>query len=111
MGQTINFLVSVFIFAVLFAGIYYFLPQTKVVGKVAFTSGVITALLFSIGKSLIGAYLGQSAVASLYGAAGSFIVLLMWVYYSAAVIFFSAEIAQQINKDVLGSITTGEQHM
>lgn len=110
-GQTINFLVSVFIFAVLFAGIYYFLPQTKVVGKVAFTSGVITALLFSIGKSLIGAYLGQSAVASLYGAAGSFIVLLMWVYYSAAVIFFSAEIAQQINKDVLGSITTGEQHM
>lgn len=110
-GQTINFLVSVFIFAVLFAGIYYFLPQTKVVGKVAFTSGVITALLFSIGKSLIGAYLGQSAVASLYGAAGSFIVLLMWVYYSAAVIFFSAEIAQQINKDVLGSTTTGEQHM
>jgi len=83
-----------------FSGVFYFIPQTKIDLKVAVASGLITALLFSIGKSLIGLYLGHNALASLYGAAGSLIVLLMWVYYSAAVIFFSAEIAFQLNKIV-----------
>ncbi|MGZ3742888.1 MAG: YhjD/YihY/BrkB family envelope integrity protein [Pseudobdellovibrionaceae bacterium] len=69
------------------------MPQKRISKKVAFTSGLVTAILFSLGKSLIGLYLGQSAVASLYGAAGSFILLLLWVYYSSAVIFMSAEIA------------------
>jgi membrane protein len=51
----------------------------------------VTALLFTVGKSLIGLYLGRSTVASVYGAAGSLIVILLWVYYSAQVVFFGAE--------------------
>jgi len=101
--QILNLVVSFAIFTFLFGCIYYFIPVVKVSFKVAAISGVITAVLFSIGKSLIGLYLGQNAVASLYGAAGSFIVLLMWVYYSSVVIFFSAEIAHELNwEDVNG---------
>lgn len=96
--QTVNLLVSLLIFSFLFASIYFFLPQKRIPPVVAITAGVITAFLFSIGKTLIGLYLGQSAFASLYGAAGSFIVLLMWVYYSSIIIFISAEIANEINK-------------
>ncbi|QDK46481.1 hypothetical protein DOM22_15565 [Bdellovibrio sp. ZAP7] len=99
LGQVINFVISLLIFGLLFSAIYYFLPQVQVRPKVAFTSGFITAFMFSIGKGLIGLYMGQSAVASLYGAAGSFIVLLLWVYYSSAVIFLSAEVANEINKE------------
>ncbi|WP_413585072.1 YihY/virulence factor BrkB family protein [Bdellovibrio sp. HCB274] len=97
-GQLLNFVISLGIFGILFSAIYYFLPQRDVRLKVAVTSGFITAFMFSIGKGLIGLYMGQSAVASLYGAAGSFIVLLLWVYYSSAVIFLSAEVANEINK-------------
>lgn len=96
--QTINLLVSLIIFSILFGAIYFFIPQRPIPAVVAITAGLITAFLFSIGKTLIGLYLGQSALASLYGAAGSFIVLLMWVYYSSIIIFISAEIANEINK-------------
>jgi membrane protein len=99
LGQTVNFLVSLAVFGLLFGSLYYFLPQTKISAKIAITSGVITGLLFSLGKSLIGLYLGQSAVGSMYGAAGSLIVVLVWVYYSSAVIFVSAEIANEICKE------------
>ncbi|MBO9666778.1 MAG: YihY/virulence factor BrkB family protein, partial [Bdellovibrio sp.] len=99
LGQALNFLVSLGVFGLLFGSLYYFLPQTKVSIKVAVISGVITGILFSIGKSLIGLYLGQSAVGSMYGAAGSLIVVLVWVYYSSAVIFVSAEIANEICKE------------
>ncbi|QDK36305.1 YihY/virulence factor BrkB family protein [Bdellovibrio sp. NC01] len=97
-GQLINFGVSLAVFWILFSALYYFLPETDVSKRVAGTSGLVTAILFSLGKTAIGLYLGQSAAASLYGAAGSFIVLLMWVYYSSAVIFLSAEIAYQFNR-------------
>jgi membrane protein len=95
-GQIINFAVSTLIFTTLFGAIYYFLPQKRITLRLAATSGLITSLLFSFGKTLIGLYLGQSAVASAYGAAGSMIVLLMWVYYSSIIIFISAEISHQI---------------
>jgi len=97
-GHLINFGVSTLIFALLFAAIYYFLPQKKMSLRLAFYSGLTTAILFSLGKSLIGIYLGQSAVASAYGAAGSMIVLLMWVYYSSIIIFMSAEISYQLER-------------
>jgi membrane protein len=94
-SQAINFAVSILVFTILFASIYYFLPQKKMGVRVSVISGVITATLFSIGKTLIGLYLGQSAVASAYGAAGSMVVLLMWVYYSSIIIFLSAEISHK----------------
>lgn len=95
-GQLINFVVSTLIFASLFGAIFYFLPQKRIHVRLAAISGFITAILFSIGKTAIGIYLGQSAMASAYGAAGSMILLLMWVYYSSIIIFISAEISHQI---------------
>jgi len=95
-GQLINFAISTVIFASLFAAIFYFLPEKKTTLRLAIISGIITSFLFSLGKTAIGLYLGQSAVASAYGAAGSMIVLLMWVYYSAIIIFISAEISHKI---------------
>lgn len=95
-SQLINFAVSTLIFTTLFGAIFYFLPQKRIPARLAAVSGLITSVLFSIGKAAIGLYLGQSAVASAYGAAGSMILLLMWVYYSSIIIFISAEISHQI---------------
>lgn len=97
-GQVVNFITSIFIFTLLFSAIYYFLPQKKMSKKMTFIAGTITSILFSIGKFGIGLYLGQSAVGSSYGAAGSMIVLLMWVYFSSLIIFLSAEISHQVEK-------------
>jgi len=97
-GQVINFVISILIFTLLFSAIYYFLPQKKMGKKMTLIAGFITAILFSIGKLAIGFYLGQSAVASSYGAAGSMIVLLMWVYYSSLIIFLGAEISHQVEE-------------
>lgn len=98
-GQVANFLISLLVFSVLFSGLYYFLPQTKISKVVAFKSGLLTAILFTIGKSLIAIYLGKSAASSMYGAAGSLLALLVWVYYSSAIIFISAEIAHELNRE------------
>ena len=99
-GQTVNFVGSMFIFGLIFGCLYLYMPKRRIRKRIAFISGMITALLFSIGKSLIGLYLGQSAIASLYGAAGSFIILLMWVYYSSLIIFLGAEIAHEWNEEL-----------
>lgn len=97
-SQLVNLGASLVIFSVLFMAIYLFLPQKRIRTSVAAAAGLFTAFMFSIGKSLIGFYLGHSALASLYGAAGSLIVLLMWVYYSSLIIFISAEIANEVNR-------------
>ncbi|MGZ3768757.1 MAG: YihY/virulence factor BrkB family protein [Bdellovibrio sp.] len=97
LGELVNFLISIFIYGMLFSTIYYFLPKKKIKKRIAIISGLLTAVLFSIGKSLIGIYIGHSATASVYGAAGSLIILLVWVFYSAAIFFFSAEIANELS--------------
>lgn len=92
--NTLNFFISFGVITVLFALIFRVLPDAKIAwGDVWFGAG-ITALLFTIGKSLIGLYLGNSSVGSTYGAAGSFVVLLLWVNYSAQILFFGAEFTQ-----------------
>ena len=80
----INTIVSVALVAVLFAAVYKVLPDRSLAWRDVRFGAVTTAILFTIGKSLIGWYLGTSAVASSYGAAGSLIVLLLWVFYSSA---------------------------
>jgi len=102
-GQVVNFFISLLIFTLLFSAIYYFLPEKKMRKKMSFIAGAITSLLFSIGKFAIGLYLGQSAVGSSYGAAGSMIVLLMWVYFSSLIIFLSAEVSYQMEKVFLSA--------
>ena len=93
-----TFGISLLIFTVLFSAIYYFLPIKNMLRRMTVIAGFITAVLFSIGKVGISMYLGESAIASSYGAAGSMIVLLMWVYYSSLIIFVSAELSHQIEK-------------
>lgn len=87
----VNFIVSLILLAVLFAAIFKVLPDRPIAWRDVMVGALITALLFTIGKSLIGWYLGSSAVASSYGAAGGLIVLFLWVYYSAQIFLAGAE--------------------
>ena len=91
MMETTNALLSFVIITFMFAVIYKALPDVKLAWRNVWTGAAVTAVLFTIGKTLIGLYLGRSTVASVYGAAGSLIVILLWVYYSAQIVFFGAE--------------------
>ena len=89
--QILNILVSFSILTVLFAMIYKFMPQAEVAWRDVWTGAVVTAFMFEIGKMLIGLYMGKTAVASSYAAAGSLVVVLIWVYYAAQVFLLGAE--------------------
>ena len=90
--QLLNFVVSFVIVTGLFAMIYKIMPRAKVDWRDVWVGAAITSLLFSVGKSLIGLYLGKSGIASGFGAAGSLVVLLVWVYYSAQIFLLGAEL-------------------
>lgn len=90
----IDIVVSFGFITVLFALIYKILPDIVVPWKNVWLGAAMTSLLFSLGKLAIGIYLGHSSVASTYGAAGSLVTLLVWVYYSALIFFFGAELTQ-----------------
>src|SRR4051812_43827578 len=92
--QAANIIASFFVVAVLFAMIYKFLPDVVISWMDVWIGAAATALLFTAGKYLIGVYLGQAATASAFGAAGSLVVLLFWVYYSALIVFLGAEFTQ-----------------
>lgn len=92
--QIINLLLSLAVITGLFALIYKYLPDARVDWADVLIGAFITALLFTFGKYLIGLYLGNSSFSSTYGAAGSLIVILAWVYYSAQILFFGAEFTQ-----------------
>ena len=87
----VNFLASLLLSAVLFAMIYKLMPRTKIAWRDVWVGALATALLFEIGKFLIGLYLGKSGVTSGFGAAGSLAVILIWVYYSAQIFLLGAE--------------------
>ena len=87
--------ISFFVIATLFAVIYKLLPRIKLSWHDVIIGAVGTAIMFTLGKFLIGLYIGNSGVASSFGAAGSMIALLLWVYYSAQIFFFGAEFARQ----------------
>jgi membrane protein len=89
--ETANAFLSFVTITLMFAVIYKLLPDVRITWRDVWVGAAVTALLFTIGKSLIGLYLGRSTVASVYGAAGSLIVILLWIYYSAQVVFFGAE--------------------
>ena len=92
--QLLNFVLSLAIITLLFAMIFKFLPDAKIAWRDVWIGAFLTALLFTVGKFALGLYLGKSSVASSYGAAGSLIVLLLWVYYSSQILFFGAEFTQ-----------------
>lgn len=91
LAQGVNFLLSFALVTAVFAMIYKLMPRVSVKWKDVGLGACVTSLLFSIGKTAIGLYIGKSGVASGYGAAGSIIVLLVWVYYSAQIFLLGAE--------------------
>lgn len=90
----INFIVSFLVITFLFAMIFKFLPEIKIAWKDVWLGAAVTSALFSLGKFLIGLYLGRSEVGNTFGAAGSLAILLIWIYYSAQILFFGAEFTQ-----------------
>ena len=93
-AHLLDILVSFGFVTILFAIIYKFLPDALIRWKDVWIGAALTSLLFTVGKFLIGFYLGSSGVASAYGAAGSLITVLLWVYYSSLIFFFGAEFTQ-----------------
>jgi membrane protein len=90
-AQVLSFVISFALISVLFAAIYKVLPDKKIDWRDVITGAVATAFLFTIGKTLIGLYIGSSSIASSYGAAGALAILLLWIYYSAQIFLFGAE--------------------
>ena len=89
--QLVNFVVGFAVVTVLFALMYKILPRVHIRWRDVWIGSVVTALLFSVGKFLVGLYVGRTSVASGFGAAGSLAVLLLWVYYSAQIFLLGAE--------------------
>jgi membrane protein len=92
--QVVNALISLGVVTLLFALIFKVVPDVEVSWRDVIVGAAVTALLFTIGKTLLGLYLGKSSVASSYGAAGSIIALVVWVFYSAQILFLGAEFTQ-----------------
>jgi membrane protein len=93
-AHLLDIVVSFGFVTILFAMIYKFLPDVRIQWKDVWTGAALTSFLFTLGKFLIGLYLGTSGVTSSFGAAGSLITVLLWVYYSALIFFFGAEFTQ-----------------
>jgi membrane protein len=94
LAQALTFAASFVVITLLFAMMFKLLPDVKMAWNDVWLGAVTTAALFTLGKFAIGLYLGHSSMASSYGVAGSFVVLLVWVYYSAQILFFGAELTQ-----------------
>lgn len=92
--SAINIIISFGVITLLFSLIFKYLPDVKVAWSDVLIGAMITALLFTAGKYLIGLYLGKSTFSSTYGAAGSLVVLLFWIYYSSQILFIGAEFTQ-----------------
>lgn len=101
MGPTMkiaSFIVSFGVITVLFAMLFKFLPDTKIAWNDVWIGAVLTSFLFTIGKFLLGFYFAKSEIASAYGTVGSLVLILLWVYYSAQILFFGAEFTQVFSK-------------
>jgi membrane protein len=96
------FLISFLVITFLFAAIYKFLPDVQLKWSDVIVGACFTSLLFAIGKQLIGIYLGKASFGSTYGAAGSLVIVLVWVYYSSQLFFYGAEFTK-IYTETFGS--------
>lgn len=95
-GEWLDFVIGFCAVMLLFALIFKFLPNTIIHWRDVLSGAAVTALLFSLGRLVISLYLSHSTIASIYGAAGSLVVLLSWVYYSAQILFFGAEFTKVV---------------
>jgi membrane protein len=92
--QLLEVVISFLVITLLFAALYKFIPDVEISWRDVWVGAVVTSVLFSIGRFALGLYLGNSSTTSVYGAAGSLVVVLLWVYYSAQILFFGAEFTQ-----------------
>jgi membrane protein len=96
---TVNFGLA----ALIFAAIFKYVPNAAVTWRAAFAGGILTAILFALGRLALAWYLGREAEASAYGAATSLVLLLVWVYYSAQILFLGAQFSQTLQKELQGN--------
>ena len=101
--ELLNFTVSLAVLSALFAMLFKWFPDAEVGWREALIGGLTTALLFNLGKLAIGWYIGSQGLESTYGAAASLVVLLVWVYYSAQIVLFGAEITHVLGGSSPGS--------
>ncbi len=106
--QMLNFFISLFVVTALFALVFKFVPDAVIAWKDVWLGAFVTAVLFTIGKVLIGLYLGNGTVTTGFAAAGALVVILLWVYYSAQILFFGAEFTQ-VYANKYGSKITPEK--
>ena len=92
--HVVNFLIAVGVTTLLFAAMFKYIPDVEVGWRDVLVGALVTAVLFNVGQIGLGLYLGNSSTASSYGAAGSFVVLILWLYYSTVILFYGAEWAQ-----------------
>jgi len=104
----INLAITLIVIAVLFSIIFKFLPDVKIKWRDVRSGAIFTALLFMLGQYLIGMYLKYTAQGSAYGAAGSIIIILVWIYYTAAILFIGAEFTQVYAEAIGSSIEPAE---
>lgn len=102
--QVLNYAILFAIITCLFAIIFKVLPDAKIRWKDAFVGAVFTAVLFLIGKSLIGLYLGNSNIGVTYGAAASVVIILLWVYYTSTILYFGAEFTKVYTMEIGGGM-------
>ncbi|MGD0693239.1 MAG: YihY/virulence factor BrkB family protein [Terriglobia bacterium] len=102
--ESVNFLLSLGVIALLLAMIFKYLPDTEIAWSDVWIGAAVASLLLTTGKALIGLYLARSTVASAYGAASSLLIILSWVYYSAQILLFGAEVTH-VHSYKLGSRT------
>lgn len=93
-----NIVVGLLVTTSLFAMLFRFVPDTTVPWRDAWLGAALTAVLFTIGRYAIGIYLGRSSVASAFGAAGSLAVMLLWIYYSAQIFLYGAEVTRELGR-------------
>jgi membrane protein len=111
LATVVNFFFSFLFLSALFAMLYKLMPRVEIRWRDVWAGAVVTALLFTVGKLLIGIYIGKSAISSGFGAAGSLVIMLVWVYYSAQIFLLGAEFtrvysqAHGSRKDQLASNT------
>jgi membrane protein len=97
--RILNVLISFVVYVVFFTIAYHYVPEVKISFRRALFGALITSVLFVIGKELIGLYLGQTAFGSVYGAAGTLVVMLIWIYYCSLIIFTGAQLTVIIIPD------------
>jgi membrane protein len=96
--QILNFLVSLGLIGLLFAMIFKVLPDVTISWREVWVGALLSAVLFNVGKFALGMYLGRSSVTSAYGAAGSLVIILLWVYYASQTLFLGAEFTRVFAK-------------